>query len=99
MDKPILSKQAFWDVDMNSIDYEKHAVLVMETIIKWGSFDDFLSLTKYYGEERWKREIINSQNLDSKEANFCCLIFKLNMQDFIYPIKPFKPQPWELYSA
>lgn len=27
MDKPILSKQAFWDVDMDKIGYEKNAEL------------------------------------------------------------------------
>lgn len=33
MNKPALSKQAFWDVDMNSIDYDKHARYVIEKVI------------------------------------------------------------------
>ena len=34
--KPILSKQAFWDVDMDKIDYEKNAVHVVEKVIERG---------------------------------------------------------------
>ena len=33
MNKPLLSKQAFWDVDMDKIDYEKNAAHVIEKVV------------------------------------------------------------------
>jgi hypothetical protein len=40
-DKPVLSKQAFWDVDMATIDYEKNARYVVEKVIERGKEADF----------------------------------------------------------
>jgi hypothetical protein len=34
MDKPVLSRQAFWDVDMEKIDYKKNAAHVVEKVIE-----------------------------------------------------------------
>jgi len=37
MDKPILSKKAFLDVDIDKINYEKDALFVMKSVINNGS--------------------------------------------------------------
>ncbi len=54
MDKPILSKQAFWDVDMDKINYEKNAAHVVEKVIERGKAEDFDNLLKFYGFEKVK---------------------------------------------
>jgi hypothetical protein len=87
MDKPILSKQAFWDVDMDSIDYDKDALFVMESVINTGSLEDFYSIRKFYGDEKISKTVIKTKELGPEEVNFCCLVFQLKLQDFIYPIK------------
>ena len=100
MNKPILSKQAFWDVDMNSIDYEKNALFVMESVINSGSLEDFRSITRFYGDKKISKTIINTKELGLKEVNFCCHVFKLKLQDFIYPIKKHSPaQSADYYGA
>ena len=58
MIKPILSKQAFWDVDMDKIDYEKNARYVIEKVVRHGSSDDFIVMRKFYGDEKICREIV-----------------------------------------
>ena len=52
MEKPVLSKQAFWDVDMDKIDYKKNAVHVVEKVIERGKAEDFDNLLKFYGFDR-----------------------------------------------
>jgi hypothetical protein len=99
MDKPVLSKQAFWDVDMDKVDYEKNALFVMERVATKGTMDDFVSLIKFYSKDRWREEIINSKELDDRDASFCCHIFDLKKEGFKYDIKPFLREPWELYGA
>ena len=44
MEKPVLSKQAFWDVDMGTIDFEKNAAHVVEKVIERGKSKDFDNL-------------------------------------------------------
>jgi len=100
MDKPQLSKQAFWDVDMDSIDYEKHARYVMEKVINGGTTDDFISVRNFYGDNRIRKEIIHTKEFGPKEVSFCCLIFKLTQKDFKFPAnKPAYPEPWDYSGA
>jgi hypothetical protein len=100
MDKPILSKQAFGDVDMDSIDYNKDALFVMESVINNGSLEDFSSIRKFYGDKKISQTVISAKGLGPKEVNFCCHVFKLQPQDFIYPIKKYpSAQSTNYYGA
>lgn len=95
MDKPILSKQAFWDVDMDKIDYEKRARFVIEKIVDRGSLDDFIQLRKFYGDQKIREEIVNAKWLGYKEIYFCCAIFNLKPEDFkCYMTKLLNPTLW-----
>ncbi|TFF39114.1 DUF6922 domain-containing protein [Mucilaginibacter psychrotolerans] len=95
MNKPVLSKQAFWDVDMDKIDYEKHALYVMEKVINRGSLEDIISVKKFYGDDKIKKEIVNASWLGDKEIYFCCAIFNLEPADFkCYIKKQLNPQLW-----
>lgn len=80
--KPILSKQAFWDVDMDKIDYQKNARFVVEKVIERGKHDDFIALLKFYGFERVKTLALNALWLSDISINFCCTLFKVKPTDF-----------------
>jgi hypothetical protein len=84
MDKPILSKQAFKNVDMDEIDYENGALNVLERVLYKGSDNDFRAIRKFYGDERIRKEIVHTKCFGPKEINFCCFLFKLKSTDFIY---------------
>jgi len=91
----MLSKQAFWDVDMERIDYEKHARYVMEKVIDRGSFEDFIALRKFYGDDKIRKEIVNANWIGDKEIYLCCAIFGLEPKDFkCYIKKQSNPQLW-----
>ena len=93
--KPILSKQAFWDVDMDKIDYQKHARHVIEKVIERGTWNDFLAIRHFYGDTIIKSEIINAGWLGDKEIHFCCTIFDLKPNDFkCYTKKQLNPKLW-----
>ncbi len=95
MDKPILSKQAFWDVDMEKIDYQKNARHVIEKVIDRGSFEDFIQLRRFYGDKKIRKEIVNAKWLGDKEIYFCCAVFDLEPKDFTCFIKKqLNPQLW-----
>jgi hypothetical protein len=55
MDKPILSKRAFWDVDMDKIDYQKNSLNVIERVMIRGTLDDAFEVERFYGKERVKK--------------------------------------------
>lgn len=93
--KPDLSNQAFWDVDMNNIDYDKHARFVVEKVVERGNFKDFKELRQFYGDKKIKEEVVNAKWLGDKEIFFCCAIFGLKPQDFkCYIKKQSNPRLW-----
>jgi hypothetical protein len=82
MDKPVLSKQAFWDVDMDKIDYKANAVHVVEKVIERGKAEDFKSLLRFYGFEKVKDLALQANWLSEMSINFCCALFKVKPTDF-----------------
>lgn len=93
--KPNLSRQAFWDVDMEKIDYEKNARFVVEKVITRGKLEDFNEIRKFYGDYRIKEEIVKVRWLNDIDLNFCCKLFDLQPQQFrCYTIKQSNPELW-----
>ncbi len=94
-DKPLLSRQAFWDVDFDNIDYQHYARFVIEKVIDRGTFDDFIELRKFYGDKKIRKEVVNAKWLGDKEIFFCCTIFNLQPQEFkCYIKKQLNPTLW-----
>ncbi|HEK20544.1 MULTISPECIES: DUF6922 domain-containing protein [unclassified Mucilaginibacter] len=95
MNTPLLSKQAFWDVDMSTIDYEKNAVHVVEKVIERGKAEDFDSLLKFYGFKRVGELAKQAHWLSDISINFCCTLFKIKPTDFkCYEKKQLNQQHW-----
>jgi hypothetical protein len=82
MDKPILSKQAFWDVNMDNIDYDKHAVHVVEKVIERVKAEYFNNILRFYGFDRVRDLALQASWLSVISINFCCNLFKVKPTDF-----------------
>jgi hypothetical protein len=96
MDKPVLSKQAFWDVDMDKIDYEKNARHVVEKVIERGKIEDFNNLLRFYGFERVRDLALQALWLSDISINFCCTLFKVKPTDFkCYEKKQLNRPHWD----
>ncbi len=95
MDKPTLSKQAFWDVDMDKIDYKKNARYVVEKVIERGKAEDFDSILAFYGFGKVKELALQANWLSDISMNFCCVLFKVKPTDFkCYEKKQLNLQHW-----
>lgn len=49
-----LSNQAFWDIDMNSLNGNEmiYADWIIKRVAQYGTFEDIVNLADYYGEKR-----------------------------------------------
>jgi|SRR5476651_994021 len=95
MDKPVLSKQAFWDVDMDKIDYEKNAKFVIVKVFDRGSFDDIIALLNFYPQDKIISALLTTRYLANNTMAFACAIFGLKLQDFrCYIFKQLNPNVW-----
>ena len=96
MNKPTLSKQAFWDVDMSKIDYEKNARYIVEKVIERGKAEDFNNILSFYGFEKVKELALQANSLSDISINFCCVLFKVKPTDFkCYEKKQSNRRHWD----
>lgn len=93
--RPNLSKTAFWDVDMQTLDYETNARFVIEKVMNDGLWADIQEVMQYYGRDRVKSEVVQAAYLKKKTLSFCCAIFDLTPANFrCYTRQQLNPTPW-----
>ncbi len=92
---PNLSPTAFWDINVQTLDYEANARFVIEKVMNYGLWAAILEILRYYGHERVKTEVIQSAHLKEKTLSFCCAIFDLTPNQFrCYTRQQSNPLPW-----
>ena len=55
--KPIFDKRIFWDVDFNTIDYDKHPNWIIVRVFERGDIADIKQLRRYYGDRIIKNAV------------------------------------------
>ncbi len=83
MRKPNLTKTAFWDVDLESIDFEVDSLFVMGKVINYGLWTDIEEVLRFYGLERMRREVVHGAYYKKTALSFLCLILDLKESDFV----------------
>ncbi len=81
-DKPNISKRVFWDIDFDTLDYEKDRLFIIDKVMNYGLWSDFVAVMQYYGKPVVKKEIIKSSYLKNDVLNFLCFYLGLQPTDF-----------------
>lgn len=77
MKKPNISKQAFWDVDFDKMDFQNKSNFIIGRIFEYGTLSDLKECLKFYGFEKCKNAILNAKFLKSNAINTASLIFNI----------------------
>lgn len=80
--KPKISKKVFWDVRFEDLDYEKDKFYIIEKVMSFGLWEDFLAIVRFYGKETIRKEIVQSAYMDKEVLNFLCFYFNLKPSQF-----------------
>lgn len=89
------SKELFWDVDPDSIDFDQHARYVIERVVTRGRMADFIQLKQMYPRNRIVHELKRCRSLDPKTANFCSAYYGIKKEEFkCYTTKESKQELW-----
>lgn len=90
-----LNKALFWDIDINELDYNKHARFVIERVLTRGNLQDWRSLKNFYGLEKIQAEALQIRYLDKITLNFCHTFFDIPKDKFrCYNTEPSIRQLW-----
>jgi hypothetical protein len=94
MKKPlIISSRTFWDIDISSLNYDDASDWVIERVFDRGSFEEVISVVKYYGKEKTKHYFENTnKRLSNHSILLAKAIFGLRFTDFkCLEKRPFQP--------
>lgn len=72
-----LSSHIFWDVDMYTLDSEKHAVFIVQRVIQYGLLKDWKLIKSCFGTEQLKKIIVQIPRLDPISTSFVSNLFKI----------------------
>jgi len=77
-----LPNYLFWDIDLNSLDFNKNARFVIQRVIQKGSINNWETIKAFYGLEIIKNEILKIRDLDPLTLNFFSIYFGIQKKDF-----------------
>ena len=61
-----VSKNLFWDIDLQQFDEDKNKRIIIERVFSMGEISDVKTIIQFYGIENIKKEIVNAGFLDNK---------------------------------
>ncbi len=82
MNKPLFSKQIFWDTDMSQLDYEKHANAIIVRVLERGNMEEWNEIKRYYGHEKIKEAALKARNLTKKTLHFIANLYNVPLTKF-----------------
>lgn len=90
-----LSQTLFWDVEIESIDYEKNAPYIIDRVLSMGTLEDFRIIKTHYGKPKIKRIAKKLRYMNERVLHFCSVYFDTPISDFrCYNIKQSNQTHW-----
>jgi len=80
--KPRFEKRIFWDVNFETLDYDKRASFVIERVFERGDVEDIRQCRRYYGDELIKNVLVNAKYLPQNRLHLISAIFEIPIQSF-----------------
>lgn len=72
-----LPDHLFWDIDLETLDYTKHARFIIQRVAQRGSLQDWKNVREYYGDEKIKEDLLQARSLDKKTLNFYSSLYNI----------------------
>ena len=68
--------ELFWDININTLNVDKHKHLIIERVIRFGTLREFKELLRIYNFEIIKQKICATKALDPKTSSFVSWYFQ-----------------------
>lgn len=77
-----LSREIFWDVNYDTIDWEKNYQWVICRVLEYGGVVDWKEMRKHYGDRKIVESAVNARSLSIKTLHFIHHIFEVPLEKF-----------------
>jgi hypothetical protein len=81
-EKPNISRKAFWDVKFEDLDFEKYKDYIIAKVFEYGTWQDMLAITRFYGKDQIRNSLVNSYYLSTLTLYFASVILNTPKEHF-----------------
>jgi hypothetical protein len=85
-----LTKEVFWNCDINKFDYIRDKDYIIKRIIEAGLEEDEIIMWKLYSYDEIKKVALNLEYLDEEKVVYMAFVLKVKEKEF----KCYKKKPW-----
>jgi hypothetical protein len=90
-----LSRELFWDVNYDTIDWEKNYQWVICRVLDRGGIEDFRAARKHFGDDKIVEAAKEARYLSKKTVYFVSAIFNVPLNEFrCYNLMRSQPEQW-----
>ena len=90
--KPEFDPRLFWDVDFESIDYDKYFRYVIERVFERGDVQDIRNCRRYYGDDKVREVLLNAKFLPEITMYLAAAVVDRPVTDFrCYKLRQLNP--------
>lgn len=90
-----LAREIFWDVDYDTIDWEKHGDWVICRVLDRGGLKDWHEAKRHYGLPRILQAAKKARYLSKKTVHFLSNVFEIPLEEFrCYRLMRSRPEQW-----
>jgi len=91
--KPQFHRRIFWDINFDTLDYDKYANFVIERVFERGDIEDVRQCRRYYGDEKVADALLNAKFLMEHRIYLAAAVINKPIEDFrCYKLRQLDPQ-------
>ena len=92
---PELNKRIFWDVNFETLDYDKKAAFVIERVFERGDVPDVRACRRFYGDDKIRYVLTNAKWLSLTTIYLACACLDNELTDYkCYNTAQLNPGHW-----
>jgi hypothetical protein len=76
------SKRPFWDTNIDTLDFKKNMVFIIERVVVHGNENDEKLLYKIYSPRQIKYSVLKSKELNESVINYLCVVLDAKKEEF-----------------
>ena len=76
------SDNLFWDIEPTEFNMDKCPAQIIERVLEYGEWADWLSLCRYYGIDKIAQVCMTMRTLTPQALSFICLKSKTRKEDY-----------------
>jgi hypothetical protein len=88
-----LPKTLFWDVDVDSLDFEKYANWVIVRVFERGDVEDIRAVRRYYGDEKVREALLHAKYISQNRIHLAAAVIDEPITNFrCYKLQQSNPE-------